>query len=158
MERDTQSIRLSTRSFIAKYGSKTLRLLLKKFVKGDSGQSIADRFHMSRTCVVRCKNTFGIVTTTYTPYPEDVGDSPEIAERVRERLLLRYSVDQYIRLIDGFVKGESEQSLADEFNISYIRIRRLKNTFGETVRKYTIFPEVIDELNKNDRDPDLSFA
>ena len=38
--------------------------------------------------------------------------------------------------------GESGQAIADEFNVSRERVRQWKNTFGEVVTHYRLFPEI----------------
>ena len=62
-------------------------------------------------------------------------------------------------LLKDLSKGESGQMLAEEFRVSRERIRQWKETFGKLHFTYKIFPEVIDELNKNRRgDPDPTFV
>ena len=58
------------RNFVKRYGSKALRELLSALASGESGQSIAETFSVSRERVRQWKNTFGTVVTLYQVHPD----------------------------------------------------------------------------------------
>ncbi len=57
-------------NFINRFGVENLQWLLDALARGESGQSIADRFDVSRERVRQWKNTFGQVVTVYQVHPE----------------------------------------------------------------------------------------
>ena len=63
-------------------------------------------------------------------------------ERVARNFIRNYGRSRFKDLIEGFAKGESGQTLADEFSVSRERIRQWKNTFGEVITHYRLFPEI----------------
>ena len=73
MDRNKKSIRLYTRFFIAKYGSKILRMLLTGLLKGYYGQSIAEEFNLTRMDIQGFTSVFGTTKTTYTLFLEAEG-------------------------------------------------------------------------------------
>ena len=58
------------RNFVKRYGRKALRDLLVALANGESGQSIAETFSVSRERVRQWKNTFGTVVTLYQVHPD----------------------------------------------------------------------------------------
>lgn len=58
------------RNFIKTYGRAQFRRLLTALSNGESGQSIADEFNVSRERVRQWKNKFGQIITTYRLHPE----------------------------------------------------------------------------------------
>ncbi len=58
------------RNFIKSYGSVSFRRLLESLAAGESGQTIANEFGVSRERVRQWKNTFGLVITLYQLHPE----------------------------------------------------------------------------------------
>ena len=58
------------RNFINRYGEERLRRLLDALADGESGQSIAEEFDVSRERVRQWKNAFGRVLTMYQVHPE----------------------------------------------------------------------------------------
>ena len=87
MGKNKKAIRCATRSFIIKYGSDILRMLLTRFRKGESGESIVENFNVARMHILTWKNTFGTVTTKYTAFPKGFGDSPEMCQGCPEDVL-----------------------------------------------------------------------
>lgn len=66
----TKSRERVARNFVRRYGSHRFARLLQALADGESGQSIADEFHVSRERVRQWKNTFGQVLTLYQVHPE----------------------------------------------------------------------------------------
>ena len=66
------------RNFVRRYGRDRLRRLIDLLSIGESGQTIADEFEVSRERVRQWKNAFGAVLTLYQVHPEvqDVLDEP----------------------------------------------------------------------------------
>lgn len=58
------------RNFIRTYGRTRFRRLIEAIAAGESGQTIADEFGVSRERVRQWKNTFGQVITLYQLHPE----------------------------------------------------------------------------------------
>jgi hypothetical protein len=58
------------RNFIKSYGRSKFRRLLQALGEGESGQTIADEFGVSRERVRQWKNAFGTVITVYQLHPE----------------------------------------------------------------------------------------
>ncbi len=57
-------------NFVKRYGADRFRRLLQALEGGESGQSIADEFEVSRERVRQWKNAFGQVFTMYQVHPE----------------------------------------------------------------------------------------
>jgi hypothetical protein len=66
---DRSRVRIA-RNFINRYGAKGLDRLIAALSNGESGQSIAEEFNVSRERVRQWKNAFGQVMTLYQVYPE----------------------------------------------------------------------------------------
>lgn len=58
------------RNFVSAHGVDGLRRLLDALANGESGQSIADEFAVSRERVRQWKNAFGQSVTLYQVFPE----------------------------------------------------------------------------------------
>jgi len=58
------------RNFIKAYGRTRFRRLIEALAAGESGQTIAVEFGVSRERVRQWKNTFGQVITLYQLHPE----------------------------------------------------------------------------------------
>ena len=58
------------RNFIKTYGKSSFRAMLIKLAEGESGQSIADEYEVSRERVRQWKNTFGDMVLVYRLHPE----------------------------------------------------------------------------------------
>jgi ABC-type polar amino acid transport system ATPase subunit len=58
------------RNFIKSYGRTRFRRLIEALEAGESGQTIANEFGVSRERVRQWKNTFGQVITLYQLHPE----------------------------------------------------------------------------------------
>jgi hypothetical protein len=63
-------------------------------------------------------------------------------ERVARNFINRYGADELQWLLDSLANGESGQTIADRFSVSRERVRQWKNTFGQVVTLYQVFPEV----------------
>jgi hypothetical protein len=57
-------------NFVRRYGRQAFRDLLIALGDGESGQSIAETFSVSRERVRQWKNTFGTVVTLYQVHPD----------------------------------------------------------------------------------------
>ena len=44
--------------------------------------------------------------------------------------------------MEALANSESGQVIADEFGVSRERVRQWKNTFGEVITHYRVYPEV----------------
>lgn len=58
------------RNFIERYGADRLNRLLDALASGESGESIAREFDVSRERVRQWKNAFGSIMTLYQVHPE----------------------------------------------------------------------------------------
>ncbi len=63
-------------------------------------------------------------------------------QRVARNFIRTYGRTRFRRLLDALAAGESGQAIADEFGVSRERVRQWKNTFGEVITHYRVFPEV----------------
>jgi hypothetical protein len=63
-------------------------------------------------------------------------------ERVARNFIKAYGRTRFRRLIEALAAGESGQAIANEFDVSRERVRQWKNTFGEVITHYRIYPEV----------------
>lgn len=66
----TRSRERVARNFVKRYGRERFRDLLTALGNGESGQSIAEAFDVSRERVRQWKNTFGTVVTLYQVHAE----------------------------------------------------------------------------------------
>lgn len=74
--------------------------------------------------------------------------SSERRERVARNFIDRYGAERFSTLIDMLSEGESGQVIADEFQVSRERVRQWKNTFGQSITLYQMYPEVADILHE----------
>ncbi|NCG21631.1 MAG: hypothetical protein GWP91_21665 [Rhodobacterales bacterium] len=58
------------KNFVKRYGATRLKRLLSALEAGESGQTIADEFEVSRERVRQWKNAFGQIFTMYQVYPD----------------------------------------------------------------------------------------
>ena len=68
--------------------------------------------------------------------------SPKSRERVARNFIKSYGRTRFRRLLEALASGESGQAIANEFGVSRERVRQWKNTFGEVITHYRIYPEV----------------
>lgn len=68
--------------------------------------------------------------------------STKSRERVARNFIKTYGRTKFRRLVEALANGESGQIVADEFGVSRERVRQWKNTFGEVITHYRIYPEV----------------
>ena len=68
--------------------------------------------------------------------------APKSRERVARNFVRTYGRVKFRRLLEGLANGESGQTIADEFSVSRERVRQWKNTFGEVIIHYRVYPEV----------------
>ena len=68
--------------------------------------------------------------------------SPKSRERVARNFIKSYGRTKFRVLLENLAAGESGQKIADEFGVSRERVRQWKNTFGEVITHYRVFPEV----------------
>lgn len=68
--------------------------------------------------------------------------STKSRERVARNFIKTYGRTKFRRLVEALANGESGQVVADEFGVSRERVRQWKNTFGEVITHYRIYPEV----------------
>jgi hypothetical protein len=66
----TRSRERVAQNFVRRYGRQAFRELLTALGNGESGQSIAETFSVSRERVRQWKNTFGTVVTLYQVHPD----------------------------------------------------------------------------------------
>ncbi len=67
---------------------------------------------------------------------------PKSRERVARNFIRTYGRTRFRRLLEALAAGESGQRIADEFGVSRERVRQWKNTFGEVIVHYRVYPEV----------------
>ncbi len=63
-------------------------------------------------------------------------------ERVARNFIKSYGRVSFRRLLEALASGESGQTIANEFGVSRERVRQWKNTFGEVITHYRVYPEV----------------
>lgn len=63
-------------------------------------------------------------------------------QRVARNFIRTYGRTRFRRLLDALAQTESGQVIADEFGVSRERVRQWKNTFGEVLTYYRLYPEV----------------
>ena len=68
--------------------------------------------------------------------------SAKTRQRVARNFIRTYGRTRFRRLLEALAAGESGQAFADEFGVSRERVRQWKNTFGEVITYYRVFPEV----------------
>ena len=68
--------------------------------------------------------------------------SPKSRERVARNFIKSYGRTRFRRLLEALAAGESGQQIANEFGVSRERVRQWKNTFGEVITHYRVYPEV----------------
>jgi hypothetical protein len=68
--------------------------------------------------------------------------SPKSREKVARNFIKTYGRTRFRRLLNALANGESGQAIADEFAVSRERVRQWKNTFGEVITHYRLFPEI----------------
>ena len=68
--------------------------------------------------------------------------SPKSREKVARNFIKTYGRTRFRRLLNALANGESGQVIADEFDVSRERVRQWKNTFGEVITHYRLFPEI----------------
>jgi len=62
--------------------------------------------------------------------------------RVTRNFIKKYGRAKFRKLINALSSGESGQSIANDYNVSRERVRQWKNTFGEIISYYRVYPEV----------------
>ena len=62
--------------------------------------------------------------------------------KVTHNFVRRYGVDGLTRLLEALSEGRSGEEIAREFSVSRERVRQWKNTFGQSVMLYQVYPEV----------------
>ena len=73
--------------------------------------------------------------------------SPKSRERVARNFIKSYGRTRFRRLLEALAAAESGQVIANEFGVSRERVRQWKNTFGETITFYRLYPETVSLLN-----------
>lgn len=68
--------------------------------------------------------------------------TPKSRERVARNFIKSYGRTKFRRLLEALAAGESGQKIANEFGVSRERVRQWKNTFGEVITHYRVYPEV----------------
>lgn len=68
--------------------------------------------------------------------------SPKSRQRVARNFIKRYGRLHFRRLLDALANGESGQAIANDFDVSRERVRQWKNTFGEVITYYRVYPEI----------------
>ena len=70
MEEKSKRRKRIARNFTRSYGKKRFKRLLDSLGNGESGQAIANDFHVSRERVRQWKNIFGQIVSYYRVYPD----------------------------------------------------------------------------------------
>ena len=63
-------------------------------------------------------------------------------ERVARNFIKSYGRVNFRRLLESLAAGESGQTIANEFGVSRERVRQWKNSFGEVITHYRVYPEI----------------
>ena len=72
---------------------------------------------------------------------------PNPRERVARNFIKRYGMTQFREMIAAFGENRSGQQIAQTLGVSRERVRQWKNTFGETITFYRLYPEAQTLLN-----------
>ena len=62
--------------------------------------------------------------------------------RVARNFIKRFGRSRFSRLLEALAAGESGQTIANEFDVSRERVRQWKNTFGQVIMHYQVYPEI----------------
>jgi len=68
-------------------------------------------------------------------------------ERVARNFIKRYGMTRFREMIAAFGENRSGQQIAQTLGVSRERVRQWKNTFGETITLYRLYPEAQTLLN-----------
>jgi uncharacterized protein (DUF433 family) len=68
--------------------------------------------------------------------------SPKSRQWVARNFIKRYGRLHFRRLLEALANGESGQAIANDFDVSRERVRQWKNTFGEVITYYRVYPEI----------------
>lgn len=68
--------------------------------------------------------------------------APRSREKVARNFIRTYGRARFRRLLTALANGESGQVIANEFDVSRERVRQWKNTFGEVITHYRLYPEI----------------
>jgi hypothetical protein len=71
-----------------------------------------------------------------------MGTGANSRTKVARNFVRSYGMENFRALIDALSAGESGQKIADEFGVTRERVRQWKNTFGEVIWHYRLYPEV----------------
>ena len=71
-----------------------------------------------------------------------MADKSQTRTRVARNFIKSYGRVRFHRLLSLLAQGIGGQVIANEFNVSRERVRQWKNTFGEVVTHYRIYPEI----------------
>jgi hypothetical protein len=72
---------------------------------------------------------------------------PNPRERVARNFIKRYGMTRFREMIAAFSAHESGAVIAKRLGVSRERVRQWKNTFGETITFYRLYPEAQTLLN-----------
>lgn len=68
-------------------------------------------------------------------------------ERVARNFIKRYGMTRFREMITAFGENRSGQEIAKTLGVSRERVRQWRNTFGETITLYRLYPETKNLLN-----------
>ena len=68
--------------------------------------------------------------------------STKSRERGARNFIKSYGRTRFRELLQALARGERGQRIADRFGVSRERVRQWKNTFGEVITHYRVYPEV----------------
>jgi transposase-like protein len=67
-------------------------------------------------------------------------------ERVARNFIKRYGMTRFREMIAAFGENRSGQQIAQMLGVSRERVRQWRNTFGETITTYRLYPETVSLL------------
>ena len=70
-------------------------------------------------------------------------------ERVARNFIKRYGMVSFNLLIGMLAQNTSGQVIGDKFGVSRERVRQWRNTFGQTITIYRVYPEIKAQLGKD---------
>ena len=67
-------------------------------------------------------------------------------ERVARNFIKTYGISRFRQMLNAFGENQSGQQIALTLGVSRERVRQWKNTFGETITFYRLYPETVSLL------------
>lgn len=138
------------KEFKKNYGKEKFQYLLQQLQVGLSGQAIADSLGVSRERVRQWKDAFGDEVFVFIPKKMviDAQGGKKVGNKTIDNFVKNRGTDGLKKFVSSLVNRRSGQAIAQQMGVSRERVRQWKKAFGQTQRAYTIYPEVIAQMNR----------